>query len=78
MFNDQVAKSLTGQVVESSLVEENELEQEPVFIPITVTATFSVPSSYLDNTEANTEVFTVYMNNIATEFFGTVVSLDIK
>ena len=52
--------------------------QDVVFLPITVTATISVPSTFLSEVGANSEVARMYMENLALEFGGDVVSVDIK
>lgn len=65
---------MSGQVIEAALAEE----MPAVFIPISITATLIVPASYLDAIEGNTDVVRMYVDNLAMEFGGDVVSVDIK
>jgi len=68
-------QSMSGQVIESVLAEE---EKPVVFIPLTITTTICVPTSYLDDIESNTKVIRAGVENLALLFGGAVFSVDIK
>lgn len=70
-------QAISGQVIEAVLAEETP-QPVVIFIPITITTTLSVPSSYLSNVEANTETVRMYMENLAMEMAGDVVSVDLR
>ena len=49
-----------------------------VFLPLTVTATFSVPSTYLLDIEGCTGYIRSELEDIATGLMGAVYSVEIK
>ena len=69
-----IKQATPSQGVEAILAEE----AATVFISLTITATISVPEDYLTDIETNTEIIRMYVDNLALEFEGDAVSVDIK
>lgn len=69
-----IKQATPSQGVEAILAEKPPV----VFISLTITATISVPEDYLTDIETNTEIIRMYVDNLALEFEGDAVSVDIK
>lgn len=80
MSNKQGVKSSPVQAVEGAPAQPQTVATvlAPVFIPVSVTATLSVPTKYLEDIERSTETVRAFMESLAQEFNGVVLTADIK
>lgn len=90
MFSIQAMKSIQSQVVESGKIEEPISKPEAVvqpgifaaptvsYVPLTITTTISVPSTFLKDIEANTAYVREQVEYIAIGLGGTVSKVEIK